>query len=383
VEWGGLWQRPHHLAHEFSKRFKSVVYLQPAGLRNPRLSDIKRIKGFLTPKTSNYQHVQYNKTFQVKRLPFVPIQNLSIAELINAKILDKFLTKIHHSKEAGPCLLWLAAPVPFLKRSLILSKRLPTIFDWIDDYAIFHHLPKQVVDMQYKLLSMVDIVFASSKILVNKALKYRKKDVVYLPNGVDITHWNCKKNGELRRHLKLPYNSKIVGYFGTISHWIDKELVLETATKRPELIFVFIGPRADQGLLDSIFRLKNCIHITQVSYQRLPELACDFDVCWMPFLVNDLTKTINPVKVYEYLAMGKPVVVPSFPDLEEVSDVLYLASSPLEWQQALEKAITMPNHDLENMRRTTVTKGYSWEHIAQKALEALLKANILTKGTHV
>jgi len=378
VEWGGLFQRPQHLAREFSKRLESVIYIQPAGLRNPRLLDLRRIKGFYSSDFYHLPNKAVNKGLVIKRLPFIPFHGLIFVEAINAAIFDSFVKRLDKDHRQAPCLLWVAAPAPFFAKSKVVQAEFPLVFDWLDDYAIFTHLSKKVVEMQYELAVKADLVFASSRALVERAKQHRPENVFFLPNGVDLNHWRCKYRGRLRG--KIAGSGKIVGYFGTLSHWIDRKLVMDMARRHPNWAFVFIGPRADNGELTQIFELPNCLHIPRVDYKELPEFACDFDVCWMPFKINALTISINPVKVYEYLAMGKPVVVPEFPDLEDINDVLLMAGSSInEWDSALERAFEHGQNPKLLKQRQDKVKEYSWESIADRAINVIDEAGVICK----
>jgi len=373
IEWGGLFQRPQHLAREFCRKLGTVIYIQPAGLRNPSLLDLKRIRGFCSSTASHPSDKMRYKGLIIKTLPFIPLHGLALTEAINAAILDRFILRLKNKQ--APCILWAAAPAPFFAKSTVVQGDFPLIFDWLDDYAIFRHLPGRVTEMQYELAAKADLVFASSKTLLKKAKQHGAKKAFLLPNGVDLQHWCCNLKGKLKG--RISNNGAIVGYFGTLSHWLDKKLVVDMATRRPNWTFVFIGPRTDKGGLSPIFELANCIHIPEVNYYKLPELACDFDVCWMPFKASELTMSINPVKIYEYLAMGKPVVVPELPDLAELKNVLFVASNSNDWEQALEKAFAQCQDPKLVKQRQNKVKKYAWENIACDAIDMITKAGIV------
>ena len=366
VEWGGLFQRPQHLAISLSRYFRSVVYLEPAGLRNPHLKDIKRLRVLFAKRKACSTPLPRN--LLVKRLPLIPLQGPGLVEKLNASILDALLSRLKERCNGG-VILWVGAPAPFLRKTNAFYGDSPLVFDWMDDYALFRQLSQRVVSMQFELLLRADLVFTSSKRLLEEAEGRGAKRVFLLPNGVDIGHWRAGKRGELRGRLGV--NGPIVGYFGTISEWMDGDLIREMALKRPGWNFVFIGPRADGGSLDHVFRPHNVFHVSQVNYALLPRLANDFDLCWMPFKINSLTEAINPVKIYEYLAMGKPVVSPPFPDLLGLEGLVHFARSKEEWINGLEKGLLEVNMAEAKRRRQEAIKRFQWSHIAKDAARAL------------
>ncbi len=358
------------MAIRLAKSFHKVFYIQPAGLRNPRLSDVKRIRGLLHHR----QHRELPSNLYVKRLPFLPIQTIGLAERINGWLLDAFLKEATNSFQEKS-VFWVASPAPFLNKSLVLSKVAPLVFDWMDDYTIFRHLPQRVIDMQFRLLRHGDVVFASSKKLLQMARNKGARKAFWLPNGVEPEPWEAV--AEARSASDTRESLVKVGYFGTISHWLDRDLIIWLASKRPNWSFVFIGPRADRGALDELFRLKNCRHIPQTDYHLLPGLAASFDVCWVPFKVDNKTSSINPVKVYEYLAMGKPVVAPPLPDLAELGSVLYLAQSRNDWDRLLEKALASKEDFASRRARHEMARRFSWDRVAQKTLDILVELELV------
>jgi len=371
VEWGGLFQRPQYLATGLARWFKRVIYIQPAGLRNPRLKDLRRLKGFASPSSNHGRKIPAN--LEIKHLPFLPLHGFGPFEGWNARVLNGFLKGLGGCGE-GQTIFWMASPAPFLARTIAFRGQIPLIFDWLDDYAIFQQLPLKVVEMQWRALEEADLVFASSKELLKRAQGRGAKRAFFLPNGVDPEPW-LRAAREISPAPEKDV-SATVGYFGTISHWMDKDLVLKIARALPTWRFVFIGPRADKGALDEVFQLENCRHVEAVCHDRLPELAARFDVCWIPFMDNSQTRAINPVKVYEYLALGKPVVAPELPDLAELSHVLYLAKSQSEWKRQLELALRQKGVQELVTARQEAAKDYSWKLIVERAVRILAENKI-------
>ena len=370
VEWGGLFQRPHHLATRLARYFYRFFYVQPAGLRNPCISDTKRLLHlFVKRHKDGRTKAQADSGLKVKFLPFLPIHTISMFEILNAYLLDWFLKGIKERYHL-PVIFMACAPAPFLKRTrLFEANDIPFVFDWMDDYRLFYHLPEAVSSMQNLLARRADLVLVSSRALGKMAAREGARRISFVPNGVEAAHWDASPHGP--PPWKGKGNRPVVGYFGTISHWMDVEVIVDVATKRPKWLFVFIGPRADRGRFDRVFELENCLYIPQMDYHKLPATASHFDVCWMPFLANEQTKAINPVKVYEYLALGKPVVCSAFPDLIDLSDVVHLVEDRNGWGPFLEQAfLEVEDKSLEAKRRK-VAKRYDWDRISKEALGSI------------
>ena len=372
VEWGGLFQRPHHLAVELSRIFRKVHFIQPAGLRNPVPGDLGRLRNFIfSPRKRAAARRDCLSSLVVNRLPFLPFHGLEPFERYNAAVFSRFVKRTG-SPYAG-MVLWIGSPAPFLERTLDVLNPALVVFDWMDDYSIFSHLPSRIMDTQYRMLKRADAVFASSVQLMRRAEALRKERVYYLPNGVDPGHW---AGGDfISAADKRTFGTNVIGYFGTISHWMDAGLVKMLAEKRTDWNFVFVGPRADAGRLDALFELPNCRHVPQVPYERLPVLAAGFDVCWLPFRRNGLVGSVNPVKIYEYLAMGKPVVSIFLPDLGVLSDAVTFADSAASFEKAISMALDGKDDESAAEKRRKVVGPYSWKALARQAagtLERLL-----------
>ena len=364
VEWGGLFQRPHHLALQMAALCKRVLYVQPAGLRNPVPGDLRRLKNLISPhKKRPLKHgFKNSKRLIVSSLPFLPVHGVRPAEMYNAWIFSRAVRNA--SKASDTTVLWIGAPAPFLKRVLRGNIKGLVVFDWMDDYAIFPHLPARVVDMQYWMLKRADAVFTSSKLLMEKAGQIRKDKTWFLPNGVDLDHW--RQEGLQIGH-SLSFGQKVIGYFGTISYWLDKDLVVRLAERHMDWNFVFIGPRADKGALDALFSLPNCRHVPPLPYEELPRAARGFDVCWIPFKKGTLTNTINPVKAYEYIATGKPVLSVPLPDLAPLNKVITFATDLVSFEKGISRLLLHSGEDSFSEEKRAAVAPYSWKNLGRQA----------------
>ncbi len=168
------------------------------------------------------------------------------------------------------------------------------IYDLADRISAFKDIPRYLVGMEKILMKKADLIVATHQGLVSYARKYNKK-VRLIENGADIEHFKTARNKAPRKYT--------IFYFGTIDHWFDFDLIEQITRKLPNVEITIIGPNKTNKKFN-----KKVKFLGQRSYRELPALIKDLQVGVIPFRKNRLTENVNPVKLYEYLAAGKPVV---------------------------------------------------------------------------
>lgn len=156
------------------------------------------------------------------------------------------------------------------------------------------------------------LVLCVSKKLYDEMIEcYPKEKVLLVPNGVEYDHFQVKRNLKtIPEDLKKIINTKkiIIGYYGAMANWLDYELINTVAKKHPEWQFVFIGVDYNGGLKKLDISLNNIHFLGQKDYQDLPQYGIWFDIALIPFAKGEIAKSTSPLKMYEYMAMHKPIV---------------------------------------------------------------------------
>ena len=178
-------------------------------------------------------------------------------------------------------------------------------------------------------------------------------DKVHLiPNGVDTAHYKSFKNTKAEIISKIDNkivknNKPIIGYMGVINpDRVDFDLVKQCIKNNPDKDFIFAGPV--WGGFDSeslVNKFNNIKFIGPVFYDELPYLFSQYDVCLIPHLTNDFIQSMDPKKMYEYLASGKPVVTTPVSGTEVFSDVLYISNSYNDFSDKIQQAFDQNNED--------------------------------------
>ena len=192
-----------------------------------------------------------------------------------------------------------------------------TIYEYIDhiDAAISggpNNL-RRLQELKTTAFAHASLVVSSAKLLLDEAsLQCGEQRCLSLPNGVDISHYDRGKFQSSRISSKfLEFREKhaeIVGYFGAIAPWLWYELIDQVCSLLPEKGFVFIGPDYS-GCVPRLPRRANVIYLGPVRFEDLPAHAYLFDICLIPFIKGDIARSTSPLKLFEYFALEKPVVV--------------------------------------------------------------------------
>jgi glycosyltransferase involved in cell wall biosynthesis len=229
------------------------------------------------------------------------------------------------------------------------------IFDCMDDHSGFTNNTDDALRMEDKLIGQADLVMATSQKLYDKTSNI-SDSVFMVKNGTDFEFFNhLEPNGQLD-DLPRP----IIGYFGAISDWFDADLVEYAANVHPEWSFVLIGSTVgcDTSRLE---KLSNVNLLGEKPYQELPGFLYYFDVCTIPFKLVPLTLATNPVKFYEYLSSGKPLVTVKLPELEPHGDLCYFANTKEEFVEMIVKALAEKGDEELIHKRITFAKDNSWD----------------------
>ena len=165
-------------------------------------------------------------------------------------------------------------------------------------------------------------------------------------NGVQYEHFaniDCKKIPDKMKNI-VNSKKKIIGYFGALASWFDYDLIKELAEEfKDDYEIVLIGIDYDQSLGKSgILKLDNVHYLGTVNYNELPTYSKFFNVSIIPFVVNEITEATSPVKLFEYMALGKPIVTTALPECRKYESPL-VSDSHEDFINNIKKAAELEN----------------------------------------
>ena len=342
IDWYFRFQRPQQLLTQFAGNGSRVFYVQP---------------DFIDSAQRTFLHSKIGDNIFGITLNSNPSLNI-YRDALGGEDLKKMTGSMESlRRDAGIAEAVCFVQIPFwqpLARSLKERFGWKIIYDCMDEHAGFSTNMEKMLMNEELLAKESDLVIATSQTLYEKN-KVFQKNVIRVPNGADFEHFSRLPANELLTHLRRP----IIGYYGAVSDWFDHELTQYLAEKKKEWSFVFIGHTFGSSI-DRLQELPNVCFLGEKPYGDLPKYLFWFDVCIIPFKINKLTEATNPVKFYEYISSGKPVVSTEIPELLPYRDYLYLAKNREEFLLRLEQAVIENNPEMVR-RRSLLAKENTWE----------------------
>jgi len=307
----------------------------------------------------------------------LPFFGSATARKLNRQMIGAQIRKLAQSRGLTKPILWIAIPTAaemigaFDESAIIYQvsdKYDANTMDHATDPALIRKLHEQAIDR-------ADLVFYSGRKLFDEAT--RGCDHSYLlEQGVDYERWSKVTTLSIAPEIdKIPHPR--LGYFGAIEPWlVDQELIKRAARERPSWQWIFIGNRS-RGI--EIEDLPNTHFLPPVQYEELPAYAAGFDVCVLPWETEQaFTSYGSAIKVREYLASGKPVVISPLPEYEPMGDVLRIARSRDEFLRLVEDALNENDESASAKRQAAVASG-TWDARAEW-VSGLIEKTLAKKG---
>ncbi len=342
VPWGWIKQRPHFIAENLAKDFEVDVYYKKANTVNENNLTKNSISQNLKLNIFSYRSIPFS------RIPIVKHLNLSWINIL------LFRLKIRNIGEYD--YIWLTSPSQkYLVNGLDCNK---LVYDCMDDFMEFedivnnNFLKNKIKDDETYLLDKSKYVFCSSSYLANKIVARSgiNRQITIINNAININEKNTTKFPSNVQIIfdKLNSISNIIMYVGTISDWINYDLLIKLLDINLTANVVLIGPNNNIKLpkherLYFLGVIDNSYILHAMSYAS---------VLIMPFIVNELIKSVNPVKLYEYIFTGKPVVAPYYGETVCFEKYVYLYNNDSDFIEIVTESLlnSRGKSDYDNMK---------------------------------
>ena len=375
------YHHPHskaHLMRKFARGGNKVIFVNSISMGLPGLAH-KDLLPRIKRKLGSYSKLarQTEDGITVVSPASLPFFGSATARKLNRQMIGAQIRKLAQSRGLTKPILWIAIPTAaemigaFDESAIIYQvsdKYDANTMDHATDPALIRKLHEQAIDR-------ADLVFYSGRKLFDEATRGRDHSYL-LEQGVDYERWSKVTTLSIAPEIdKIPHPR--LGYFGAIEPWlVDQELIKRAARERPSWQWIFIGNRS-RGI--EIEDLPNTHFLPPVQYEELPAYAAGFDVCVLPWETEQaFTSYGSAIKVREYLASGKPVVISPLPEYEPMGDVLRIARSRDEFLRLVEDALNENDESASAKRQASVASG-TWDARAEW-VSGLIEKTLVKKG---
>lgn len=358
VDWFWIKQRPQHMCEKLSKNYYVSFFSIKSWTGNEMLKN---------SHTEN-QNISESSTFKINdnlsiiRKNLFPFQrSLSFVQKLNVQLYSKYIRSLDAKENFNIIIVTHPNDINIVSSLKLKNKVL--IYDCMDNYKNFSgNNFIETVNNETKLVKISDLVIVSSDDLYKEIIKYDdnyQSKTIILNNGVDMQTFDLSKYNQNTNQSNA--RKKRIGYIGTISEWLDLDLIKNFALKYNNVEFYLYGP-IDKSVDISLYNtLENIFFEGVKPYNMLPSILSDIDIAIMPFKVTDLIKSVNPVKIYEYLAMGKHIIAVYYPEMEKFGDLIETYNNALDFEETLSRMLTVEYNVNDINRKVEFARMNSWD----------------------
>jgi glycosyltransferase involved in cell wall biosynthesis len=372
AEWDAeLWTNQQHLMSRLAARGHRVLFVESLGLRRPQLAgrDVRRIlrrlrRGLAPPRVRD--------GVMVLSPLVLPFHAFGPVRAVNARLLPALVRRAVRRAGLSDPVLW--AYVPQAESLLPTLQPRTVVYHCVDDIA-----EQKGIDgpsfraAEARFVDRADLVLASAPALAAR-LGERARRVEYAPNVADTDLFaSALQDGPVDEEVAALPGPRIVFTGAVVATKLDLDLLTGIARRRPDWSVVLVGPvgLGDPGTDVSALAAEPNVHLLGGRpYSRLPEVLRAAHAAVIPYAVNELTRSVFPMKVYEYLAAGLPVVATPLPSLADVGSDVAVAEDADAFVEALDKAMATDD-DASRRERSARARSHSWDTRLQEIEDAL------------
>lgn len=350
INWHFRHQRPQQISLALGESGRRVFYISPsfrnderAGFEVEQLDSAGRV----------FQITLYSKVTTEIYSTAPDAQAIarlcsSVGEVLNWSDSRQIVSLVHH-----PFWTSIASALP--------NSRL--VYDCMDHHEGFGNIGESVINLEKELFAKADLTVTTSAWL-DREVASRAPHRALIRNAGDFNHFTQVPANIYRD----PQGRRIIGYYGAIAEWFDVELLEATAKKFSDCSILLIGADTIRAK-GRLRKYSNIKFVGEVPYADLPHYLHAFDVCLLPFKVVPLTLATNPVKAYEYLSAGKPIVSLDLPEMSQFEDLVYVARDRAKFLDFIGQIFSQPEPPSLIERRKRFAEGETWIQRAKTLIQ--------------
>ena len=354
--WDWVWQRPQQFASRLSSKHR-VLFVE---LLAPEPSLSSPLARFRTPDSFP------NLTVLTLQFPSKRWNDGAYVDAERRRLVRDFVEGPGAGQFEQP-VQWFYDPMAVTAFGGTMNERL-IVYDCMDELSKFRGAPPEIVEREAQLLEQADVVFTGGRKLFEAKSRFHDNCHFY-GCGVEAEHFGkaCADTTVVPQDL-AKLGRPVLGFFGVVDERMDLELVARLAEGNPSWSIAVVGPvvKVEPG---SLPQRPNLHWFGQRSYGDLPSWCKGFDVCLMPFALNEATEFINPTKALEYMATGRPIVSTAIEDVvRNFGSVVKVARSHEEFIEYCHAVLKNPDQAAIS-RGLKMVKQNSWDAIVERMEE--------------
>jgi glycosyltransferase involved in cell wall biosynthesis len=354
LRWDGVWQRPQQFLSRLSRQHR-VLFAEGPLLREgfePPSYALKPVSEYpnLTVMQTTFPSSRFHEGDWVDQERFRLLE-----EVLNGPLKGQFENPVQ----------WFYDPMAAPAHIGQFNER-AVVYDCMDELSQFKFAPPEIVNRERLLLKKADVVFTGGRKMCESKSRHNKNCFFY-GCGVDVKHFSQARALEtaVPQDLSFGEGKVVLGYFGVVDERLDYELIGKLAAANANWHVAIIGPvcKVDPA---SFPQAPNLHWLGRREYAQLPSYTKGFDVCLMPFAMNEATEFINPTKALEYMATGRPIVSTPVPDVvANFGSVVKIAREHDKFIEQCRNEALQPD-EAAVARGIRMAEENQWEAIVQK-----------------
>jgi glycosyltransferase involved in cell wall biosynthesis len=366
--WHNVPTRQNHFAQRLARLGAEVLYVE----NPPALSSVikqRRWREFPLRREGQIEEIEPRLHVMSAALSFPGMKRSDAIASVNGKLIARQVK--HYLQKHGwtSYLCWCRVPAGIFPLRHLAPET--TVYDITDDYELYEKDARACETVRKRerlLLAQADHVFITSEELRKKPAIAGARPFL-APNGVDYDLFSQGGEPGHVHSLIAAIKKPIIGYVGLTSHWMDFTLLELLGQKWPGQV-VMVGPVAAE-VEARAFAIPGIVWAGFVPQPELPPYLRGFDVCIMPHLANELRRRSNPLKICEYLAMGKPFVSVDLPAVQTFRDVIDVAADRDDFIRVVAANLASAPNAQVVARRREIARSFSWDRILETVLQQL------------
>ncbi len=362
--WDDIWRNRHQIMTRLARQNR-ILFVEPGRHLRQITPDVRRNGPRALSRANVFSPLENLWVYQWPN--YAPKTGRSPLDEITFALRKQSLRSTLRRLNMANPILWvfqynLGEMIGRLDERLVIYHAVDEYSAYVSDYEDAGRRSETIKDMEANVIATSDMVFVTSPALY-ESKRHLHPSITLVENGVDYELFAnpTPESSYPIDLLDIPH--PLIGYVGVINEKLNLELLTTIARKQPQWHFVLVGPVALKNEKNQLERLRSLpnVHLTgRKPVDLLPRYIHAFDVCLIPYKRNEWTRNISPLKLYEYLAAGVPIVSTGIPATEKFTDTVWLACDPDAFSQAISQALDADSPE-RRRKQQALAKNHTWD----------------------